>query len=56
MFSSIVSSIGHQGQANYSFANSCVDTLCLARRALNLPAQSLAWGAALTVMAVSALS
>ncbi|KAK9904717.1 hypothetical protein WJX75_001194 [Coccomyxa subellipsoidea] len=44
VFSSVVSSIGHQGQANYGYANAAVDSLCQARRIAGLPALSVQWG------------
>ncbi|CAL8464659.1 g4194 [Coccomyxa elongata] len=44
VFSSVVSSIGHQGQANYGYANAAVDSLCQARRMVGMPALSVQWG------------
>ncbi|EIE22203.1 ketoacyl-synt-domain-containing protein [Coccomyxa subellipsoidea C-169] len=44
IFTSVVSSIGNEGQGNYGYANSACDMLCMSRRAAGLPALALAWG------------
>lgn len=45
VFSSISCSYGNPGQTNYATANSAMERICESRKAENLPATAVEWGA-----------
>lgn len=45
VFSSVTSGKGNAGQANYAYANSCIERICERRRADKLHALAVQWGA-----------
>jgi fatty acid synthase len=56
VFSSIVSGYGNVGQTNYGLANSVIESICEARKADQLPAVAIQWGAVADVGIVAEMA